>query len=247
MASTLGAANPLRYRGYVYDTETGLYYLQTRYYDPGLCRFICGDAYVSTGQGIIGNNMFAYCLNNPVIYVDFEGLDAILIVDEDGALGFGHVILLLQADNGDWHYFSYYSAESIFKTTWYAFSSVACTLDTKLLGSSEGYDLSNVDGVRDFLCADEKAKNTAEGADYIYYVKGDFSEAKVFDEQYKPQNYSLIKNNCMLWALDVLLQCEDSLSQKQLDAIDEIKNGSFIYAAPRFNKKRFGRIGELLK
>ena len=50
LASTLGALNPLRYRGYVYDTETGLYYLQSRYYDPEVGRFINADAFASTGQ-----------------------------------------------------------------------------------------------------------------------------------------------------------------------------------------------------
>ena len=70
MASTLGVHNPLRYRGYVYDPETGLYYLQSRYYNPEMGRFISADALVSTGQGILGNNMFAYCLNNPVNYSD---------------------------------------------------------------------------------------------------------------------------------------------------------------------------------
>ena len=49
MANTLGTLNPLRYRGYVYDTETGLYYLQSRYYDPEICRFINADTYASTG------------------------------------------------------------------------------------------------------------------------------------------------------------------------------------------------------
>ena len=66
--------NPLRYRSYVYDTESGLYYLQARYYDPVTCRFINSDpAYISTGQGINGNNMFAYCNNNPVMYSDPTG------------------------------------------------------------------------------------------------------------------------------------------------------------------------------
>ena len=73
MATTLGAQNPLRYRGYVYDTETGLYYLQSRYYNPGWGRFINADAYASTGQGIIGNNMFAYCGNNPTNCIDRSG------------------------------------------------------------------------------------------------------------------------------------------------------------------------------
>ena len=62
--------HPLRYRGYVYDDETNLYYLQSRYYDPEMGRFINADALVSTGQGLLGNNMFAYCNNNPVIFCD---------------------------------------------------------------------------------------------------------------------------------------------------------------------------------
>ena len=73
MATTLGTYNPLRYRSYVYDTETGLYYLQSRYYNPTLGRFINADAFASTGQGVIGNNMFAYCLNNPVNQIDLRG------------------------------------------------------------------------------------------------------------------------------------------------------------------------------
>ena len=73
MATTIGAANPLRYRGYYYDSETGLYYLQSRYYDPVTGRFINADNYASTGQGIISNNMFAYCLNNPVNLSDNSG------------------------------------------------------------------------------------------------------------------------------------------------------------------------------
>ncbi len=65
--------NPLRYRGYYYDAETGFYYLQSRYYDPEICRFINADGLASTGQGFIGYNMFAYCGNNPIKYHDSEG------------------------------------------------------------------------------------------------------------------------------------------------------------------------------
>ena len=65
--------NPLRYRGYIYDNETGFYYLQSRYYDPVVGRFINSDGYVSTGTGVLGYNMFAYCLNNPMNKVDYEG------------------------------------------------------------------------------------------------------------------------------------------------------------------------------
>ena len=65
--------NPLRYRGYVYDRETYLYYLQSRYYDPIIGRFISADNYPSTGQGLTGNTMFAYCGNNPVARNDEGG------------------------------------------------------------------------------------------------------------------------------------------------------------------------------
>jgi len=73
MASTLGSLNPLRYRGYVYDQETGLYYLQSRYYNPEIGRFINADGFTSTGQGLLGNNMFAYCGNNPISRYDPTG------------------------------------------------------------------------------------------------------------------------------------------------------------------------------
>ena len=72
---SLVSINPLRYRGYYYDTESGFYYLQSRYYDPQICRFINADSYASTGQGFIGNNMFAYCGNNPVNRFDPTGYD----------------------------------------------------------------------------------------------------------------------------------------------------------------------------
>ena len=71
--STVGTLNPLRYRGYVYDTETGFYYLQSRYYSPEISRFINADGFVGTGDGICGHNMFAYCGNNPVLRKDESG------------------------------------------------------------------------------------------------------------------------------------------------------------------------------
>ena len=69
----LAEINPLRYRGYYYDSETGFYYLQSRYYDPANRRFISADSYQSTGQGFVGTNMFAYCNNNTPIYSDPTG------------------------------------------------------------------------------------------------------------------------------------------------------------------------------
>ena len=76
-ASHIANINPLRYRSYFYDSETGWYWLNTRYYNPEVGRFINADGYVSTGQGILGHNMFAYCNNNPVNYADPSGCIAV--------------------------------------------------------------------------------------------------------------------------------------------------------------------------
>ena len=77
MATTLGEQNPLRYRGYVYDTETGLYYLQSRYYNPTWGRFINADDTAlllsSPGKAHWDKNVFAYCDNNPLNRVDEDG------------------------------------------------------------------------------------------------------------------------------------------------------------------------------
>ncbi len=73
LASTLGQDNPIRYRSYYYDTDTSLYYLQSRYYDPTLCRFLNADSYMSTSQGIIGCNMYSYCNGNPILCLDRTG------------------------------------------------------------------------------------------------------------------------------------------------------------------------------
>ena len=73
MSGTRAAINPLRYRGKLWDTALGMYYLNSRFYDPVVGRFINWDGLVSTGQGALGYNMFAYCLNNPVNMIDPTG------------------------------------------------------------------------------------------------------------------------------------------------------------------------------
>ena len=91
---TLANINPLRYRGYVYDQETGFYYLQSRYYDPAVGRFVNADSYASTGQGIIGHNMFAYCGNSPAYFSDETGHVAI----RQEVLNTGLLLLLASLD-----------------------------------------------------------------------------------------------------------------------------------------------------
>ena len=67
--------NPLRYRGYVYDEDTTLYYLQSRYYDPTTGRFINADdtAYIGATGTVLSANIFTYCENNAIMFTDYNG------------------------------------------------------------------------------------------------------------------------------------------------------------------------------
>ena len=72
LSSTVGEANPFRYRGYYLDSETGLYYLQSRYYDATVGRFLNADILIDR-RSISGSNLYIYCTNNPVCKVDSNG------------------------------------------------------------------------------------------------------------------------------------------------------------------------------
>ena len=65
--------NPFRYRSYYCDSESGFYYLMSRYYDPVTHRFVNADGYFQSGDGILDTNMNAYCRNNPIMYYDPTG------------------------------------------------------------------------------------------------------------------------------------------------------------------------------
>ena len=85
LKTTLGEYNPFRYRGYVWDEETRLYYLRSRYYNPTISRFICEDTCVISAQKVGGINMFAYCVNRPILGYDPMGkryIDALSVQHE---------------------------------------------------------------------------------------------------------------------------------------------------------------------
>ncbi len=99
--------NPFRYRGYYYDTETGLYYLNSRYYDPETGRFINADSleYLGVNGDFVNYNLFVYCGNNSVMNKDPDGelfLTAIIIGTIAGvAIGFGATVYADYADDGE--------------------------------------------------------------------------------------------------------------------------------------------------
>ena len=80
-SSHIANLNPFRYKGYYYDQETRFYYLQSRYYDPYIGRFINADGLVASSGSFIGLNLFAYCNDNPVLLKDSTGLRPIIAAD----------------------------------------------------------------------------------------------------------------------------------------------------------------------
>ena len=81
--TSIGHLNPFRYRGYYFDEESGLYYLNNRYYDPETGRFISPDILTildETKGQINGLNLYMYCRNNPIMYVDHNGRSATLMI-----------------------------------------------------------------------------------------------------------------------------------------------------------------------
>ena len=183
--NTYAANNPYRYRGYYYDIDLGLYYLNSRYYDSNTGRFISADEYVYTGQALLGANMFAYCLNNPVNYIDDEGTDAIYVANYgySGLIIVGHALLYYQDDSGTW-FLTEYNGEMFDKTTAQIYN----------------YEL------RDFNLAKNMQK--WENGYYVcYYLKGDYSSIYDFAEKYKGSNYGgyhLLYNNCLKYVDDAL-------------------------------------------
>ena len=100
-SNNIGLINPYRYRSYRYDTETGLYYLQSRYYSPEWGRFISCDKFMQSGQSILDNNMYIYCINNPVKNYDPNGeaaLIALLIGVTSGISGITTFITIREQD-----------------------------------------------------------------------------------------------------------------------------------------------------
>ena len=89
-ANIPAAYNPFRYRGYYYDIDTSLYYLQSRYYNPAWGRFLNADGYLNANGDILGYNFFSYCSNNPITYMDSIGTrkeKACAWFDGGGSLG----------------------------------------------------------------------------------------------------------------------------------------------------------------
>jgi RHS repeat-associated protein len=144
--------NPFRYCGEYFDEETGFYYLRARYYDPDIRRFISED------PARDGLNWYVYCANNPIVFFDPWGLDAIIINSSDSAKGAGHMSALVQDENGNWFYYFWGG-------------------NVKYERIYDDSALANLNSLNKFLIS----SGYMEEGDYPYdssvYIKGDFSES----------------------------------------------------------------------
>lgn len=96
------AGQPLRYASYVYDTETKLYYLQTRYYDPETARFVSRDNNFGSVDNPLSQNLYQYGFDDPVNFVDVDGKNPVLIRFALSILG-RYLVRYSLSFNAAWH------------------------------------------------------------------------------------------------------------------------------------------------
>ena len=188
MANSLGAHNPFRYRGYVYDQETGLYHLRSRYYNSEWIRFTTRDNCVANSNYPLKNNLFTYCSSTPINTLDYDGKDAYWITDSSNVGGMGHTSLLVQ-DEEKWFYF--YWGPNLEQPEQYAkvyYVEVEISEDDVLGSLNSQTDKTEYGGVYDSAILFEgDFKKTAEYCDSL----------KKRVEQTGLPSYGVIDNNCM--------------------------------------------------
>ena len=176
----------IKFIGYVYDNETGLYYLKSRYYDPVTGRFLNADMYCDTQSNILGTNMFAYCNNNPVNQIDPEGTDACWVQFGNAVFGMGHTSLLLQDSASNWWYF-YWGPKHVFLRPCGKDNFTVAELNSYL----SGFDPRNKHNYYVFatnVIEDKEDKNYSAGENYylkchdlnvtnLIKLRGDFSNS----------------------------------------------------------------------
>ena len=179
--------NPLTYRGYIYDRETGFYYLQSRYYDPAIGRFLNADDtdYLGASGTLLSWNLFEYCDNNIVVKADYSGYDAVIIT----YLSFPtHTSIIVQNDKGEWRYFYWSSSSVVFKV-----------VPKEYMRSLEAF---NQWAGRKYVMATYAKGNTVKAYKYcmdlyLYYI----TRTDIYSDNSK---YNLIFYNCGQASLDAL-------------------------------------------
>ncbi len=199
LASTLGTVQPFRYRGYVYDEETELYYLRSRYYKPQWNRFLNADA-------LVKGNLYCYTGKNLINKVDQAGKDAIWIQERYSANNAGHSGLLVQDEQGVWYYF--YWGRDINHLSNNPFANTPANVYLEPIGLCS--DLDSVDKVQNFIkTVDTEAYKRADLITDIYYFEGDYTNTyqmvEALNNSKDPLEYNILTRNCVQVVLDAFI------------------------------------------
>ena len=167
----IGTINPFRYRSYYYNIETKWYYLNSRFYNPKLGRFVTMDEveYLGASGSLLSYNLYSYCEGNPICYSDESGNDAIYVVDFKALPVVGHAILYYQYD-GKWYKTEFTGFNFDKKTAKIYNSEVSTSIESEL----------------------NKSKRNS------IYLKGDYSKVYEYADMWEGYNYNgynLIDNN----------------------------------------------------
>ena len=204
------AENEVCYTGGIYDQSTGLYYLNARYYNPEDGRFVTEDTYRGETNEPDTQNLYVYCVNNPVNYIDPSGHDAIVLKSDFLSKNIGHMAVLIQ-DGNNWRYFSWnnrgYKAEYMneFANTGH----YKCVTNKKVSNS-----------------INKRFKRKGKGSDYVQYlyIKGNFKSSLSYIRKVKAgksyKKYSLTGRNCAWMAIQVLKMGYSSKSTKYKQLYD---------------------------
>ena len=220
--------NPYLYRGYRYDSETGLYYLNSRYYDPETGRFVNADIIIKTQNQVKGQNLYEYARNNVINMVDDQGTDAIYINDmsDTGHWLFGHLQIFVQDENGEWVFTEYTRTSERIQV-------VTLGIDEEYFPNSE-YSLQQmVDTVLEGGKLNKK--------EYVY-IKGDFTESAKYAKEQKGSKrrpYLPLFKDCVTYGNEVLLKgrFDNLLAWDVLRTRSAALAGTYVRKLKRANKQ----------
>ena len=228
--------------------ETGLYYLQSRYYDPTTMRFINADDPNVIQMGSTEKqelNLYAYCLNDPVNSVDPTGYDAIWINAERAVKVFGykgHASLLIQKSNGEWYYFFWGPTDknNIYNgKSYHRLFTIAVNIDIRT--STKTVSLKKLNS---FLASKDCGLKINGGEKYTQYVyiRGNFSSiVTYYYSRIKTNRYNILTYNCAQVSALMLQNCLNNPYYSQLRSLintkglvpnEAIKRISSIFASP---------------
>ena len=216
--------NPIRYRGYYRDAETGWYFCQTRYYCPQWRRWISADVLFIAGNDVLNaTNLYAYCNGNPVLYCDPSGTDAILMLDLKLMFIFGHMGLMVEVpceddpENSVWHYFSFGDSGAM---TIEVSQDIIDMWKGGLLSNSDFFNALN-GRINDAI--DDGEIDRSKGGNYMLgiYIDGNYSKSyeqamiwvNMGKEKFKEDCFRIIGKNCAYHCLKALVASGDKNAQ----------------------------------